>query len=116
MLSLFWATSAYAGIVGRSRAAEAAQSVNTEFPAVVVFSEKDLMIRGDGSCFNSVEGKNSAYGFRYADLRLFHVSGDRVFLVGPDWTPRAGTLWVIEKSDSLRVEFSSVREKQGQEC
>lgn len=116
VLSLFWATSAYAGIVGRARAAEAARSVNTEFPAVVVFSEKDLMIRGDGSCFNRIKEKDSAYGFRYAGLRLFHVSGDRVFLVGPDWTPKEGTLWVIEKSDTLRVELSRVGEKQGQEC
>ncbi|WP_158708272.1 MULTISPECIES: hypothetical protein [unclassified Streptomyces] len=117
VLLLFWATSAYAGIVGRSRAAEAARTVNTAFPAVVVFSEKDLLIRGNGTCYNRITDKDSAYGFRYAGLRLFHVSGDRVFLVGSDWTPGSGTLWVIEKDDTTRVEFSNALGRpRPQEC
>ncbi|GAA4316667.1 hypothetical protein GCM10023086_39240 [Streptomyces venetus] len=116
VLALFWAISAYAGMVGRSRAETAARSVDTAFPSVVVFSEKDLLIRGDGTCFNRIEDKDSAYGFRHAGLRLFHVSGDRVFLVGSDWTPGRGTLWVIEKDDSLRVEFADVKGRPAKEC
>jgi hypothetical protein len=116
LFSLFWATSTYAEIVGRSRAAEAARTVTTAFPSVVVFSEKDLMIRGDGTCLRVVDGKDSAYGFRYAGLRLFHMSGDRVFLVGPEWSPRRGTLWVLEKDDTVRVEFSSARKKAAEDC
>jgi hypothetical protein len=116
VFSLFWATATYAGIVGRSRAAEAARTVTTAFPAVVVFSEKDLMIRGDGTCFHRIDSKDSAYGFRYSGLRLFHMSGDRVFLVGPEWTPQRGTLWVLGKDDTSRVEFSSARNEGAADC
>lgn len=108
LLSLFWAVSSYAGIVGRGRAEEAARAVNTSaFPSVVVFSEKDLMIRGDGSCYQYVKGKDSAYAFRYTGLRLFYVSGDRVYLVAWKWRPSKGTLWVVRENDSVRVEYVS---------
>ncbi|CAM5585087.1 hypothetical protein [Streptomyces purpurascens] len=108
LLSLFWAVSSYAGIVGRGRAEEAARAVNTPaFPSVVVFSEKDLMIRGGGACYQRVKAENSAYAFRYSGLRLFYVSGDRVYLVDRKWRPSQGTLWVVRESDSVRVEYVS---------
>ncbi|MGH4031177.1 hypothetical protein ACQB60_19825 [Actinomycetota bacterium Odt1-20B] len=108
VLSLFWAVSSYAGIVGRGRAEKAARSVNTSaFPSVVVFSKKDLMIRGGGACYQRVQAENSAYAFRYSGLRLFYVSGDRVYLVDWKWRPSQGTLWVVRESDSVRVEYVS---------
>ncbi|WP_405658850.1 hypothetical protein [Streptomyces sp. RK9] len=108
VLSLFWAVTSYAGIVGRGRAEEAARAVDTAaFPSVVVFSEKDLMIRGDGVCDQRVSGRGSAYGYRYSGLRLFHVSGDRIFLVGRDWSPAQGTLWTVRENEAVRVEYVS---------
>lgn len=106
VLLLFWAVYAYASAVGRGRAAETARTVDTELPAVVVFSQKDLMIRG-GSCHFGVQEKDSAYGFRYSGLRLFHIAGDRLYVVPVDWSPREGTVWVLEKSNTVRVEYIS---------
>ncbi|WP_420077041.1 hypothetical protein ACOAKG_29335 [Streptomyces sp. JL3001] len=116
VLLLFWAVYAYAGVVGRGRAAETARTVATDLPAVVVFSEEDLMIRGGGSCYFRVQDKDSAYGFRYSGLRLFHIAGDRVYVVPVHWRPYEGTLWVLEKSDTLRVEYISGAAGKAEQC
>jgi hypothetical protein len=117
LVSLFWAVSAYASLVGRGRAHETATTVAGEFPAVVVFSKQDLLIRGGGSCVAAVTQKGSPYHFRYAGLRLFHVSDDRLFLVPRYWTPRDGTLYVLRDGDpELRVEYVSGRGYRDREC
>ncbi|MET7886196.1 hypothetical protein [Streptomyces avermitilis] len=117
VLSLFWAVSSYAGVVGRGRAEEAARTVNTPaFPSVVVFSQKDLMIRGGGICHQRVTGKDSAYAFRYSGLRLFYVSGDRVFLVAREWRPSEGTLWELRENDTVRIEYVSGPKGRVPEC
>ncbi|MFD7462903.1 MULTISPECIES: hypothetical protein [unclassified Streptomyces] len=108
LVALFWAVYAYAGIVGRGRAALTTATVASEFPAVVVFSERDLLIRGGGSCVSAVDEKGSPYRFRYAGLRLFHVSGDRLFLVPRHWAPSDGTLYVLREDEAeVRVEYVS---------
>ncbi|CAL9627295.1 hypothetical protein SUDANB105_05990 [Streptomyces sp. enrichment culture] len=108
LVALFWAVYAYAGIVGRGRAALTTATVASEFPAVVVFSERDLLIRGGGSCVAAVDEKGSPYRFRYAGLRLFHVSGDRLFLVPRRWAPSDGTLYVLREDEAkVRVEYVS---------
>ncbi|QWA25869.1 hypothetical protein [Streptomyces osmaniensis] len=116
VLSLFWAVSTYAGIVGRGRADETARTVRIGLPAVVVFSEHDLLIRGGGSCHFRVPMKDSAYGYRYAGLRLFHIAGDRVFVVPREWSPQHGTLYELEQSESVRIEYVSGGNEQTDEC
>ncbi|MFH0518606.1 hypothetical protein ACHBTE_15705 [Streptomyces sp. M41] len=116
VLLMFWAVYAYAAIVGRGRAADTARTMDTRDPAVVVFSEHDLMIRGGGSCYFHVREKDSAYGFRYSGLRLFHIAGDRVYVVPVRWSPREGTVWVLEKSDSVRVEYVSGPAGRAETC
>lgn len=116
VLSLFWAVSSYAAIAGRGRAELTERTLRDEFPAVVVFSEKDLMIRGGGSCFRRVTDKGSQYAYEYGGLRLFHVSGDRVFLVPRDWTPEDGTLYVLKEGDGQRVDLLSGPGRGAREC
>ncbi|MFI1938425.1 hypothetical protein ACH44C_14770 [Streptomyces purpureus] len=117
VVALFWSVYAYAGIVGRGRAADTARSVAGGLPAVVVFSEKDLLIRGGGSCLSLVAEKGSPYRYRYAGLRLFHVSGDRLYLVPRHWAPWDGTLHVLEdKGDKMRLEYVSGRAYRSREC
>lgn len=116
VLSLFWAVSTYAGIVGRGRADQTARTVRAGLPAVVVFSEKDLLIRGGGSCDFRVPVKDSAYRYRYAGLRLFHIAGDRVFVVPRDWSPQHGTLYELEQSDSVRIDYVSGGNQRKDEC
>ncbi|QEV21452.1 hypothetical protein CP975_31425 [Streptomyces alboniger] len=116
VLSLFWAVSAYAQIAGRGRAELTERTVRSDFPVVAVLSEKDLMIRGGGSCFRRVTEKGSQYAYEYAGLRLFHVSGDRVFLVPRDWTPGHGTLYVLRESEGRRVDLLSGPGHREREC
>ncbi|MGW3938373.1 hypothetical protein [Streptomyces phaeochromogenes] len=117
VVALFWAVYAYAGIVGRGRAEKTAATVADSFPAVVVFSKQDLLIRGGGSCVAAVSEKGSPYHYRYAGLRLFHVSGDRLFFVTRYWTPSEGTLYVFQEQDpALRVEYVSGRSHRVTEC
>lgn len=117
VVSLFWAVSAYAGIVGRGRAEETTATVADGFPAVVVFSKQDLLITGGGSCVSVVAEKGSPYHYRYAGLRLFHVSGDRLFLVPRHWAPWDGTLYVLREGDpGLRVEYVSGLTYRAKEC
>ncbi|MFF0012211.1 hypothetical protein [Streptomyces sp. NPDC005374] len=117
VVALFWAVYAYAGIIGRARATETAATVNGGFPVVVVFSKQDLLIRGGGSCVAAVAEKGSPYHFRYAGLRLFHVSGDRLFLVPRYWSPSDGTLYVLREGDpALRVEYVSGAARRRSEC
>ncbi|NEB02233.1 hypothetical protein [Streptomyces sp. SID13726] len=117
VVALFWAVYAYAGIIGRSRAAETTATVTDGFPAVVVFSTQDLLIRGGGSCVAAIDQKGSPYHFRYAGLRLFHVSGDRLYLVPRYWAPWDGTLYVLREQDPrVRVEYVSGRERRAAEC
>ncbi|MEU6990975.1 hypothetical protein ABZ953_10020 [Streptomyces sp. NPDC046465] len=116
VLSLFWAVSAYAAIAGRGRAELTERTLRSDFPAVVVFSEKDLMIRGGGSCFRRVTDKGSQYAYEYAGLRLFHVSGDRIFLVPRDWSPGNGTLYVLKEGAAQRVDLLSGAGRREQEC
>ncbi|GAA3371920.1 hypothetical protein GCM10020367_24670 [Streptomyces sannanensis] len=116
VLALFWAVYAYAGIAGRGRAALTISTIDTGFPAVVVFSEKDLMIRGGGSCYRRVTDKGSRYSYQYAGLRLFHVSGDRLFLVPRGWTPEDGALYVLKEGDGQRIELLSGAGYRAREC
>ncbi|WP_328974107.1 hypothetical protein [Streptomyces canus] len=116
VLSLFAAVSAYAGVVGRGRASETAGTVDDQFPAVVVFSKDDLMIRGGGSCIFQITTKGSAYRYRYAGLRLFYISGGRIFLVPRYWSPEAGTLFVLQEGDGHRIEYVSGYGYRAHEC
>ncbi|MEU7576137.1 hypothetical protein AB0B50_00800 [Streptomyces sp. NPDC041068] len=116
VLSLFWAVSAYAEIAGRGRAELTERTVRADFPSVVVFSKKDLMIRGGGSCYRRVTEKGSQYAYEYAGLRLFHVSGDRVFLVPRNWSPGNGTLYVLKEGDGQRVDLLSGAVHRASEC
>ncbi|MFH8609757.1 hypothetical protein ACH4D5_19985 [Streptomyces sp. NPDC018029] len=116
VLSLFWAVSTYAAIAGRGRAELTERILLSDFPAVAVFSEKDLMIRGGGSCFRRVTDKGSQYAYEYGGLRLFHVSGDRVFLVPRYWTPEDGTLYVLKEGPGQRVDLLSGTGRRAQEC
>ncbi|MGW7417362.1 hypothetical protein [Streptomyces sp. NPDC054863] len=116
VLALFWAVYSYAGIVGRGRAALTARTVETQFPAVAVFSSNDLLIHGRGSCRFTIADKASAFRYRYAGLRLFHVSGDRIFLVSRGWSPTGGTMFVVQENEKLRVEYVSGERARSAEC
>ncbi|MGW1030373.1 hypothetical protein ACWD4J_43210 [Streptomyces sp. NPDC002577] len=119
VVSLFWAVYAYAVIIGHSRAAETTAAVAEAdgFPAVVLFSKEDLLIRGGGSCVATVDEKGSPYHFRYAGLRLFHVAGDRLYLVPRYWAPWEGRMYILDEgAPGLRVEYVSGKALRATEC
>ncbi|MFJ3667082.1 hypothetical protein ACIPSE_11555 [Streptomyces sp. NPDC090106] len=119
VVSLFWAVYAYAVIIGQSRAEETTAAVAEAdgFPAVVLFSKEDLLIRGGGSCAATVSEKGSPYHFRYAGLRLFHVAGDRLYLVPRYWAPWNGRMYIVDEGDrGLRLEYVSGSSLRATEC
>lgn len=77
---------------------------------------RDLLLRGGGSCHFRVPVKDSAYGYRYAGLRLFHRAGGKVSVVPREWSPQHGTLYQLEQSESVRIEYVRGGNKQTDEC
>jgi hypothetical protein len=104
VLSMFWATSDYAAALGRGRAKNLADNLDTR-PGVVVYSERQLGIAGPGVIEQRVNGA-AAYRFRYKGLRLLIESDRRFFLLPQGWTRSNGTVIVLPDTPSTRLEFS----------
>jgi hypothetical protein len=103
-IALFWATSNYAEIVGKSLADDLVNEVPT-LTGVVVYSSKKLHIAAPGIAEKSLGAGNSEYGFRYTDLRLLTYTGHQYFLISDGWTPEYGVVVRIADSDPVRIEF-----------
>lgn len=103
-ISLFWATSNYAEIVGKSLADQFVDEVLT-LPGVVLYSSKKLHITAPGIAEHSLGGGNTEYGYRYTGLRLLTHTGHQYFLISDGWTPEYGVVVRIADSDPLRLEF-----------
>lgn len=48
---------------------------------------------------------NQTYHFRYRDLRLLAQSGDRMFFVPSQWTPRDGAALMLRDNADIRVQL-----------
>jgi protein-S-isoprenylcysteine O-methyltransferase Ste14 len=105
VLSIFWASSAYASALGRGRAQELAESLSSR-PAVVVFSRQDLGIDAPGVTTKRIGERESAYRFRYSGLRLLIRTGNKFFLLPDDWSRERGIAIVLTDSEDIRLEFS----------
>jgi uncharacterized membrane protein YiaA len=101
----FWAAAVYATALGRGRAQEFVENLDTR-PGVVVYSKQDLHIDGPGIVTSRLEGVDSAYRFRYSGLRLLLRSGGRFFLLPAGWSASSGSVILLPEEGSLRFEFA----------
>lgn len=103
-VGLFWAVGSYAIRMGSEGARGLAASLQCA-PDVVLYSEKSLNLGSSGLRQEGPAGADSAYGFRYAGLKLVPQSGDRYLLVPADWRPGGRPAIVLARSDAVRLEF-----------
>jgi hypothetical protein len=105
-LNLLWAISYYADALGRGDGYQTAARHFSDKPAVVVYSARRLFLDPFGGVKESPLGdKDSAYRFRYANLRLLIRAGGKYFLVPSGWSTADPVVIVLNDSDSARVEF-----------
>jgi hypothetical protein len=74
-------------------------------PAVTVFSARRLHLTGVAE--QELDGRDSAYRYRYAGLRMLIRSGGKYFLLPDGWIRGRGAAIVLSDGPSLRFEFGS---------
>ncbi|HEV7807642.1 MAG TPA: hypothetical protein VGO80_17615 [Solirubrobacteraceae bacterium] len=104
VLSAFRTASVYADALGRGRAMGVAQNLGAR-PAVTVFSARRLHLTGVAE--QELDGRDSAYRYRYAGLRMLIRSGGKYFLLPDGWIRGRGAAIVLSDGPSLRFEFGS---------
>jgi hypothetical protein len=105
ILSLFWATTSYAGALGRGRAQSLERNLSTS-PSVVVYSKKSLAL-APPVIEARISTPDSEYSFRYSALRFGIHSANKYFLFPEGWTRSAGTIVVLEDNLDIRLEFKA---------
>jgi hypothetical protein len=105
VVTLFWATSNYAEVLGNQIADRLTSHVN-ELTSVTVYSPTRLAITAPGSQESAITGANQAYRYRYTGLRLYEHTSGRYFLISDGWNPEEGVVIVLPASESIRLEFS----------
>jgi hypothetical protein len=102
-LSLFWATSSFAGAYGRGRAMDLAGRLSSDRPAVVLDTTERLFAdyRGvEEMDLPAEEGQRFRY--RYYGFRLLVQAEGRMFLVPEQWRFEDGTTLVLTVNDDVR--------------
>jgi hypothetical protein len=106
VLSAFWTASRYADALGRGRAKDLAAELEGQ-PRVTVFAPRRLQLTGAGVTEQPLGGRESAYRYSYAGLRLLTKGGGKYFLLPEDWSTEVGAAIVLPDSSALRYEFEA---------
>lgn len=102
-IATFWAVTNIAQARGTANAKLAELSLRLQ-PQAVVYSERDLhLLPGRGIGLKKLEGKDSAYRYRYNGLRPLLYANDRWFLLPVGWTHTNGTTVIVLQDDPSRV-------------
>ncbi|MDQ6755103.1 MAG: hypothetical protein M3017_17315 [Actinomycetota bacterium] len=104
-LLLFWGTTDFAQAVGRGRAVQIEQSVDS-MPRATVISGTKLGI-GAPNVREQAIGTATAPLYQYRGLRLLVVSGGRFFFLHNGWTLRSGAVVVLPDDGHVRVELGN---------
>ena len=108
VLSGFWTASKYADALGRGRAQSLAAGLGVQ-PTVTVFSPRRLHIDAPGVTERRLTGRDGAYRYRYAGLRMLVRSNGKYFLVPDGWRRGLSTAIVLADSADYRFEFGAGR-------
>jgi hypothetical protein len=114
-VGLFWAVGSYATGIGTGRAEEMAAALPA-WPDTVLYSERDLALRGPGITGTACAGQGSAYRYRYDGLKLVLQSGGQYFFLPAGWTTADGAALVLPRTDSLRLEFTAAGPAPSDRC
>jgi hypothetical protein len=106
IINLLWAVTYFADALGRGDGYRLAATQFSDRPAVVVYSTKRLFLDPFGGVQESpLPGKDNAYQFRYANLRLLIRAGGKYFLVPSGWSTADPVVIVLGDNDTVRIEF-----------
>jgi hypothetical protein len=105
ILSLFWATTSYAGALGRGRAQATEKNLATS-PSVILYSKKPLSLPTSVQ-ETPLTTPNAQYVVRYSGLRFLAHSANKYFLLPDGWTRATGTVVVLEDTPDIRLEFKA---------
>jgi hypothetical protein len=108
VLSGFWTASKYADALGRGRAQNLAAGLRAQ-PSVTVFSPRRLHIDASGVDERRLTGRDRAYRYRYAGLRMLVRSNGKYFLVPDGWRRGASPAIVLADRADYRFEFGAGR-------
>lgn len=106
-LGLFWAAVNYSAAVGQTRARLFVAKLQTE-PRVVLYSEKGLSLTAPGVITTRCRDPQAAYHFRYDGLRFVLQARDQYLLLPAQWSPRDGVVFLVPRTDSVRLEFAPI--------
>lgn len=105
-VTVFWATSNYAEVLG-NQLANATISHVSDLTSVTVYAPQRLGISAPGTHETTIRGVAQAYRYRYTGLRLLEHTGGRYFLIPDLWTPASGKIIMLNDSPPLRFEFGA---------
>ncbi|MFI6094459.1 hypothetical protein ACIA8G_02835 [Lentzea sp. NPDC051213] len=114
-IGLFWAVTDYSAAVGQARGYEYETKLG-ELPETVVFSTKDIGVRGPGVTMTACTAADAAFRFRYDGLVLVLQSSSQSFLLPKGWNSRDGVALLLPRSGDSRLEFSPARGERERSC
>jgi hypothetical protein len=114
-VGLFWAVGSYAIRMGEEGAEGHAAGLRCA-PDVVLYSEEPLGLQFAGVPEEAVPGPDGVNRFRYSNLKLVPQAGKQYLLLPADWVPSARPAILLSRSDSLRLEFTTVAPAAAGNC
>lgn len=106
-VGLFWAVADYSASVGIGRAMEI-EAALTSPPETVLYSPKSLSLHAPGVRETVCRTPDAAYRYRYTGLKFVLQSGGQYLLLPRQWTRTDGIAIVLPRTDSLRLEFTTI--------
>lgn len=114
-IGLFWAVTDYSAAVGATRGYEYETKLNG-MQKTVVFSTKDIGVRGPGITMTACTAPESAYRFRYDGLVMILQSSSQSVLLPKGWNRRDGVAIVLPRTGDTRLEFERVEAERDRSC
>lgn len=114
-VGLFWAVGSYAIRMGEEGAKAHAAGLRCA-PDVVLYSDAPLGLQFAGVPEESVPGPDGVTRFRYSHLKLVPQAGKQYLLLPADWVASVRPAILLSRSDSLRLEFTTVAPTAENRC
>lgn len=105
VVSLFWATTLFAGALGRGHSMQLARNI-TGMPSVTVFSKNSMALAGAVErIVVPLDDAHAEYHYKYTGLHLLTRSGGKYFLLPEAWEPGTGPTIVLHEAPGYRIEI-----------